>query len=50
MGVSISAIRATWVTVPVWCAFVLVYLTLRLLLPELASRFDRTLHAVRFGL
>ncbi len=25
---------ATWVTVPAWCAFLFVYLTLRLLLPE----------------
>lgn len=34
MGVSMGAIYATWVTVPAWCAFVFVYLTLRLLLPE----------------
>ena len=34
MGFSIGAARATWVTVPVWCAFVFVYLTLRLLLAE----------------
>ena len=34
MGVSMGAIYATWFTVPVWCAFVFVYLTLRLLLPE----------------
>ncbi len=34
MGISIGAARATWVTVPVWCAFVFVYLTLRLLLAE----------------
>src|SRR5712691_8629091 len=34
MGVSIGAARATWVTVPVWCALVFVYLTLRLLLAE----------------
>ena len=34
MGVSIGAIYATWFTVPVWCAFAFVYLTLRLLLPE----------------
>src|SRR5271166_296389 len=34
MGMSMGAIYATWFTVPVWCAFVFVYLTLRLLLPE----------------
>ena len=34
LGVSMGAIYATWVTVPVWCAFVFVYLTLRLLLAE----------------
>src|SRR5271157_2622455 len=34
MGVSMGAIYATWFTVPVWCAFAFVYLTLRLLLPE----------------
>ena len=34
MGLSMGAIYATWSTVPVWCAFVFVYLTLRLLLPE----------------
>jgi len=34
MGISMGAIYATWVTVPAWCAFVFVYLTLRLLLPE----------------
>jgi len=34
MGVSMGAIYATWVTVPAWCAFVFVYLTLLLLLPE----------------
>src|SRR5271165_1549647 len=34
MGVSMGAIYATWVTVPAWCAFVFVYLTLRLLLAE----------------
>jgi hypothetical protein len=34
MGVSMGAIYATWFTVPVWCAFVFVYLTLRALLPE----------------
>ncbi len=34
MGVSMGAIYATWFTVPVWCAFFFVYLTLRLLLPE----------------
>ncbi len=33
MGVSMGAIYATWVTVPAWCAFVFVYLTLRWLLP-----------------
>ena len=37
MGVSMGAIYATWFTVPVWCAFVFVYLTLRLLLPEQAA-------------
>ena len=34
MGVSMGAIYATWVTVPVWCSLVFVYVTLRLLLPE----------------
>ncbi len=34
MGVSMGAIYATWFTVPVWCAFAFMYLTLRLLLPE----------------
>ena len=34
MGVSMGAIYATWITVPAWCAFVFVYLALRLLLPE----------------
>jgi hypothetical protein len=34
MGLSMGAIYATWVTVPAWCAFVFVYLALRLLLPE----------------
>lgn len=34
IGVSIGAARATWVTVPVWCAFVFVYLTLLLLLAK----------------
>ncbi len=34
LGVSMGAIYATWVTVPAWCAFVSVYLTLRLLLAE----------------
>jgi hypothetical protein len=34
MGASMGAIYATWVTVPAWCAFVFVYLSLRLLLPE----------------
>jgi hypothetical protein len=34
MGLSMGAIYATWFTVPVWCAFAFVYLTLRLLLPE----------------
>jgi hypothetical protein len=32
MGVSMGTIYATWVAVPAWCAFVFVYLTLRLLL------------------
>ncbi len=34
MGVSMGAIYATWVTVPAWCGFVFVYLTLWLLLGE----------------
>jgi hypothetical protein len=34
MGVSMGPLYATWVTVPAWCAFVFVYLTLRLLLPD----------------
>jgi hypothetical protein len=34
MGLSMGAMYATWVTVPVWCAFLLTYLTLRLLLPS----------------
>jgi hypothetical protein len=34
MGVSMGAIYATWVTVPAWCAFVFVYLTVLLLLPK----------------
>src|SRR5208337_396231 len=34
MDLSMGAIYATWFTVPVWCAFAFVYLTLRLLLPE----------------
>jgi len=34
MGLSMGAIYATWFTVPVWCAFFFVYLTLRLILPE----------------
>jgi hypothetical protein len=34
MGLSMGAIYATWDTVPAWCAFVFVYLVLRLLLPE----------------
>jgi len=34
LGVSIGAIYATWVAVLAWCAFVCVYLTLRLLLAE----------------
>jgi hypothetical protein len=33
-GVSMGTIYATWITVPAWCAFVFVYLTLRLLLAE----------------
>jgi hypothetical protein len=37
MGLSMGAIYATWVTVPAWCAFIFVYLTLRLLLPEQSS-------------
>jgi hypothetical protein len=32
MGLSMGAIYATWVTVPAWCAFVFVYLMLRMLL------------------
>jgi hypothetical protein len=42
MGLSMGAIYATWVTVPAWCAFVFVYLALRLLLPE-QSAWKRTL-------
>jgi hypothetical protein len=34
MGVTMGAASATWFTVPVWCAFAFVYLTLRLLLAE----------------
>ena len=34
MGVAMGPLYATWVTVPAWCAFLFVYLTLRLLLPE----------------
>jgi len=34
MGLSMGAIYATWVTVPAWCGFVCVYLTLCLLLPQ----------------
>jgi hypothetical protein len=34
MGLSVGGIYATWFTVPMWCAFLCVYLTLRLLLPE----------------
>ena len=34
MGLSMGAIYATWVTVPAWCAFVFVYLTLQLLLAQ----------------
>src|SRR5271165_1925498 len=34
MGLSMGAIYATWVTVPAWCAFLFVCLTLRLLLAE----------------
>jgi hypothetical protein len=37
VSVSMGAIHATWDTVPVWCAFVFIYLTLRLLLPEQPS-------------
>jgi hypothetical protein len=37
MGLSMGAIYATWFTVPVWCAFAFVYLTVRLLLPEQAA-------------
>ncbi len=37
MGLSMGAIYATWFTVPAWCAFVFVYLTLRLLLPHQPS-------------
>src|SRR5271166_4126342 len=34
MGLSMGAIYATGFTVPVWCSFIFVYLTVRLLLPE----------------
>jgi hypothetical protein len=34
MGFTMGALYATWNTVPVWCAFVFGYLTLRLLIPE----------------
>jgi hypothetical protein len=34
LGVSMGAVYATWDIVPVWCAFVIVCLTLRLLLAE----------------
>ncbi|MFZ0419575.1 MAG: hypothetical protein WAM04_15855 [Candidatus Sulfotelmatobacter sp.] len=34
VGISVGAIFATWNAVPVWCAFVFIFLTLRLLLAE----------------
>jgi hypothetical protein len=34
VGISMGPIFATWGAVPVWCAFVFIYLTLRLLLAE----------------
>jgi hypothetical protein len=34
MGLSMGAIYTTWFTIPFWCAFAFVYLTVRLLLPE----------------
>ncbi|HVP00754.1 MAG TPA: hypothetical protein VMT15_21950 [Bryobacteraceae bacterium] len=34
MGVSMGGTYATWNTVPVWCALLFVFLTLRLVLPE----------------
>src|SRR5271166_6317587 len=34
MGVTMGAMYATWNTLPVWCAFIFAYLTLRLLIPE----------------
>ena len=34
MGVSMGGIYPTWDTVPLWCAVILAFLTLRLLLPE----------------
>jgi len=34
MGFTMGTLYATWNTVPVWCAFVLAFLTLRLLIPE----------------
>ena len=34
MGFTMGALYATWNTVPVWCAFLVAYLTLRLLIPE----------------
>ncbi len=34
MPLSLGALYATWNTVPLWCAILFVYLTLRLLLPE----------------
>jgi hypothetical protein len=34
MGITTGAIYATWNTVPMWCAILLVYFTLRLLMPD----------------
>ena len=34
MPLSLGGLYATWNTVPIWCAFLFVYLALRLLLPE----------------
>ena len=34
MPLSVGALYATWNTIPIWCAFLFAYLTLRLLIPE----------------
>jgi len=36
MPLSLGALYATWNTIPIWCAIVFAYLTLRLILPEQA--------------